>query len=80
MLQNGENALILSYVQILDGQFSTLYQKNNADPEVYEIDGVTYYVMQNADSFSAAWVIGNTECSIVNAPAHDELIKMLYSI
>lgn len=72
--------MILSYVQILDGQFSTLYQKNNADPEVYEIDGVTYYVMQNADSFSAAWIIGNTECSIVNAPAHDELIKMLYSI
>ena len=79
-LQSGENALILSYVQILDGQFSTLYQKNNADPEVYEIDGVTYYVIQNAGSFSAAWVIGNTECSIANAPAHDELIKMLYSI
>lgn len=79
-LDNGENSIILQYRLIKNDDDSSEYQKNDSPPEEYDINNLTHYIFKNLDVFTAIWTKGSVECSIQNAPSHDELIKIINSI
>lgn len=78
-LSNGDNAIVLQYCSSKN-EVTTEYQKNDGDPEAYEVGDLTHFIIKNVDVFTATWSRGSMECSIQNAPSHDELIKMINSI
>lgn len=78
-LNNGDNSIVLQYC-LSENEATTEYQKNDGDPEEYEVGNLTHFIIKNMDVFTATWSRGSMECSIQNAPSHDELIKMINSI
>ena len=78
-LNNGDNSIVLQYC-LSESEVTTEYQKNDGDPEEYEVGNLTHFIIKNMDVFTATWSRGSMECSIQNAPSHDELIKMINSI
>lgn len=79
-LEKGSDSLMLQYIfsESFDGALE--YQKNNSEPEEYLINGLTHFIANNLDTFSAFWSNGNMECSIQNVSSRDELIKVINSI
>lgn len=82
MLENGEDSIMLQYRLLKNGEATTEYQKNDDIIEEYSPKDkeIVFYVVGNMDLFVATWSRGNMECSIQNAPSHEELIKMINSI
>lgn len=79
-LQSNSGLIILNYKVLNNPSVKAEYQKNDSNPEVLNINGQTFYIIQNVDLYSATWDIHNIECSIQNVPSHDELIIIINSI
>lgn len=79
-LDNGTNSIILQYRLLEDDASSSEYQKEDSSPEEYVVNGVTHYIIENLDLYTASWSTGALECSLHNVPSHEELIKMIDSI
>lgn len=56
------------------------YQKTQADPELYEINGITYYVMTNDNRFFCTWRTDNIEGYISGFSYKDDLVEIINSI
>ena len=59
---------------------STLYPKDNNEPEVYERCGVKHFLFFNEGKWSAVWEADNIVCRINGVTEKTELLKMLDSI
>lgn len=80
VLDSENNSLVLQYRLLKNGEATTEYQKNDAEPERYTVHNLDHYIVGNHDLYTATWSNGNMECSIQNVPSHEELIKMIDSI
>lgn len=80
LLSDGENNIVLHYRLYLGDDAYPEYQKNDGDPEIYEVGGIKHYIAQNVDTFICMWRNGNLECSISGVNSREELIKIINSI
>ena len=70
-------------IQIYDSipaKYDGTYQIDSNSSELYEVAGITYYLMSNNDTNSVAWLIGVVEGHIQGNVSFDELKKMVDSI
>lgn len=56
------------------------YQKDKTDTTVFEIEGISHYILRNTDAWVTVWTKENIECSISVDCQKDELYKILRSI
>lgn len=56
------------------------YEKDGANPEIYEVNGIPHYIMTNMDEYYAAWTNGSYEVNILGPKTKSELTKMIDSI
>ena len=74
----GDNNILINIVTSKHGAVS--YQKNSGDPEIYKANGLTFYIMQNIDVYTAAWLTDNYCCCIANVADKDTLLEMVNTI
>ncbi|QCI60328.1 DUF4367 domain-containing protein [Dysosmobacter welbionis] len=70
-------------IQIYDSvpeKYDDTYQIDSNSFELYEVDGITYYLMSNNDTNSVAWLNGVVEGHIQGHVSFDGLKKMVDSI
>lgn len=70
-------------IQIYDSipaKYDGTYQIDSNSSELYEVAGITYYLMSNNDTNSVAWLNGVVEGHIQGNVSFDELKKMVDSI
>ena len=79
-LQSDTGSINVLYTVHPDGNFMTQFEKDPGDPEIYNTNGTTYYIMTNVGQYLAAWTSGNIECSISGVATRDEIIKIIDSI
>ena len=79
-LSNGSNDITLLYRTYLGDSISFQLEKDTYSPEIYELNGVTYYIMSNLSNYFVSWLSGNTECAIMGVPTYDELIRIINSL
>ena len=74
----GDNNILINIVTSKHGAVS--YQKNPGDPEIYKANGLTFYIMQNVDVYTAAWLTDNYCCCIANVADKDTLLEMVNTV
>lgn len=79
-LQSDTGSINVIYSVYPDGNFMTQFEKDPGDPEIYNSNGTTYYIMTNVGRYRAAWTSGNIECRISGVASRDEIIKIIDSI
>ena len=55
-------------------------EKNDDLLEVYQVNGIEYYIFSNTETLNAAWSIGEYECIITGKITLEEMKKMIDSI
>lgn len=80
LLSDGNSSIILNYIVHLSDDFGYAFEKNLTDPVLYEIGGITHYIMSNMDSCSAVWVNDDVECNIHGIKDVGEMKKIIDSI
>lgn len=70
---------ITVYDDISDG-YSGTYQRDNTGVEVYEINGIEHYIMNNKENISAMWTNGCVEGHIQGELSIEDLQRMMDSI
>ena len=80
LLEKDDDSILFDYTLHLADQPAVGTQKDDNDPDVYEADGVTYYIMTNEDTYYAVWVIDNVECGIYGVSSYEELTRIIDSI
>lgn len=58
----------------------TNFDKDGADPEIYEANGISHYIMSNKGTYYAVWKSGSNEMSILGPNTKSEMIKIIDSI
>lgn len=76
---NTDGRIIFAYI-IGTQTISTLYPKDNNEPEVYERSGVKHYLVFNEGKWGAVWEADNIVCRIIGVTEKTDLIQMLDSI
>lgn len=56
------------------------YPKDGGNPEIFEQNGVCYYIFTNENDCSATWTNSGFECSISGLSDKDELMRIVRSI
>lgn len=81
-LRNGKQRIRLKYDVYLtdETRHNTIYEKDTADPELYEAGGVTHYLMTNHGEYIAVWNVDHMDCSIIGSITRGEMIKIINSI
>lgn len=74
-----DGEIILSYV-ISAHDISTLYPKDDGEPNVYEKCGIKHYLINNEGKWGAVWETDNIVCRINGVTEKTELLKILDSI
>ena len=76
---NGEQELIITVREYLEDK--PLYVEQSEDlVEEYEVDGVTYYLLENNKQLQAVWIVDSFECSITGSVTIEEVKMMIDSI
>ncbi len=57
-----------------------IYEKTLNPPEIYTVDNVDHYIVQNTDSIIAAWYVDDLECSINTTMSESALKRVIDSI
>ena len=74
-----EQYLIITVREYLDDK--PLYVEQSEDlVEEYEVDGVTYYLLENNKQLQAVWIVDSFECSITGSVTIEEVKMMIDSI
>ena len=60
--------------------YSTLYEKDEGNVEVYTTNGIEHYIFSNLSVYTAAWCIDDLECSISTSLPKSDLTKAIDSI
>ena len=76
---NGDTYINISF-QISDEITSTQYERVAGEMEVYEFAGTGHVIMENENSFSAAWAKVGVECFITTSLDNQDLYKIIKSI
>ena len=77
---NGSNDEIsITIRQVLNGIPFNI-EKNDELVEIYECDGIAYYIFQNHDTVHISWVVDNFECLIVCKLPINTVKKIIDSI
>lgn len=76
---NAEKEIWLKITK-LDNPPTRTYEKDDADVEVYQANGVNYYIMQDFDLISTVWATGNCECSIRGYMSIEDMHNIIDSI
>lgn len=79
LLNKDDSEIIFSYI-VYDEEGKLVEKNKGEEPEEYEVNGVTYYVMCNLGKYCADWSVDNIDCSIFGLESREELFKMLDSI
>lgn len=74
----GEKYITIN-IKIFETNRNFEYQKNATDAALYEKSEIKHYIVENDETWTAAWIIEKTECSI-SVDAQDDLYKMIASI
>ena len=77
--QRGDYIIKVWIADYLDAYPSQIEQ-SGAVVEVYESNGIKYYLVENEDQLRAAWVVDSFECYISGPLSIDELKQMIDSI
>jgi hypothetical protein len=76
---SGENELIITVREYLEDK--PLYvEQSEGILEEYEVDGVTYYLLENNEQLQAVWIVDSFECSITGSVTIEEIKRMIDSI
>ena len=79
-LENGNGFMSIEYRMYTGDNYAIEYEKDTGNPEIYEKDGTTYYIMTNYGTFYAVWMSANVECGIYGITSREELMKTINSI
>lgn len=79
MYQSGTKIITIWITDYLDTYPSQIEQSDSVI-DVYESDGVKYYLVENNDQLRAAWVVDSFECYISGPLSVEELKHMIDSI
>lgn len=77
--QNNDNEIVISIRQLL-ASFPIEVEKNDGCMEIYEHNGVAYYLFSNFDRIRAVWVVDEFECFITGNITIDEMKAIIDSI
>ena len=72
--------IILFYRRTDAPDGGSIFEKNETPPEEYVVHGVTHYILQNVDRYTAVWQRDDLECSIQSVADRDDLLCMIDSI
>lgn len=67
-------------IEIYDETLANQYPKDDADAEVYNSEGIYYYILTNEDTIKVVWNNKNTECSLVTNDTEKTVWAILNSI
>lgn len=56
------------------------YEKTFQNPEIYVVDDIEHYIVDNSDTILAAWYVDNIECSINTTMSESDLKRVIDSI
>lgn len=79
-LDNGSNSIIFLYNVHTDSSSPSTLEKDSADPEIYTVGGIDYYIMTNMGNYLVTWIKGDVECSIFGVPTHTDIKKIIDSL
>lgn len=74
-----KDELIITIKHIENGNYSK-YEKNNSSMEIYKVNGITHYLMDNFDFENAVWKNNVNECTITGKITREEIKKMIQSV
>ena len=77
--RNGNNEIILLYT-IDSPESSSLFPKDQAEPQEYVFEGVTHFVFLNEEEWAAVWQHNDIGCQISGVGSRAELLKIINSI
>lgn len=77
---NGETLIRLDYLITYVSTGSTIYTKDEGDPEVYTFGGIDHYIVTNTGKYKAIWQNEDFECSLSGFESREELIKAIHSM
>lgn len=67
-------------IEIYDGSTRNTYPKDDINVELYEQEGLCYYIMSNENTHKAIWENKNVECMLVTNDTREMLYSILSSI
>lgn len=70
----------LSIEVLLSDTPRNIYENTEAEVQVFNINGIDYYILENSSTSIVAWLGNGYECSISSKEPKDVLIKMIESI
>lgn len=76
---NGEKELIITVREYLDGKPHYVEQSEGLIEE-YNVNGITYYLLENNKEIRAVWIVDSFECSIAGLLKIEEIKTMIDSI
>lgn len=74
-----ENYLQIS-IEIHSSEATNVYPKDDTNAEIYDSDGIFYYVIPNEDTWKTVWSNGNVECVINTNDSKEVLYDVINSI
>ena len=80
LVKDGIDRTIDLYYVVCGDSSDIEYQKNQGDPECYDMGNIRHYIMSNMGEYFATWTNGRVECSISGFTSREELIRMINSI
>lgn len=80
LINNGNMNVTFQYRQHKDNKSFTETQKDIADPQIYKLNDIDFYISTNENLYFATWIDGNLECLIAGVNSYDELILIINSI
>lgn len=76
----GEEIFSISITKCANSFQANTYEKTFQNPEIYVVDDVEHYIVDNSDTILAAWYVDNIECSINTTMSESDLKRVIDSI
>ena len=94
IIERSNGICIRASFQTIQGEFTVLidiysttaipdnavYQKDEAETEKFESNGITHYLMRNNSNYSVTWLNNNVRCYIQGALTEDDIYSIIRSI
>lgn len=78
--QKADEVIAFSFLWYGPGDTDVQYEKDDEAPDIYEVNGTTYYITSNMGEYLVAWTCGGISCDITGVHDVEELHKMIDSI
>lgn len=77
---NGEDCIKFKYSLYSTVDTQSLLPKEDGEPELYIVNGITHYILANIDSYTAVWQNGDFECIFSGFSTREDLIDTIDSM